>query len=102
MQQVGDRVDVTLRVENRTGGDVQNLLPADPLLQIEAGTQFTLGTRSSPTAYSIVRSGAVVAFRWRGSFDSAGVVGISASASALGAGSSALETLPTDCGTASR
>ncbi len=100
--QVGSRVAVTLRVENSTGAKITNVVPTKPSLQVETNTKFVLSTSPRPPAYSAVRDGRAVTFGWRGSLNSAGAVGISASASAADSNGVTINTPLVDCGTATR
>jgi hypothetical protein len=99
MEQSLDRVVVSLEVTNNTGGTLTNLVATNPLVQIEAGTAFTLANRSSPRAYAAIPQGTTLTFQWQGRLRSSGAVGVAAAASAVAPNGALVDTPQADCGT---
>ncbi len=79
--------------------DLTNVVAQSPLVQVEAGTKFSLGKAPSPRSYAVLLAGSTVIFRWQGRLSSSGAVGISASASAVAPSGATIDTPLVDCGT---
>lgn len=94
-----DRVVVVLEVTNDTGTDLRTVSARQPLVQLEAGTNLSLGTVSSPRSYGVILVGSTVSFQWQGRLSRTGAAGISASASAVAPNGESIGTPLADCGT---
>ncbi len=99
LEQARDRVVVSLEVTNDTGVDLRTVTAHQPFVQLEAGTNLSLGKVSSPRSYVVIPEGSAVSFRWQGRLSAAGAAGISASASAVGPNGEPIDTPLADCGT---
>jgi hypothetical protein len=93
-------VQITLVVQNGTGGDIRGLAGGQLRLDPEGGALFFDRTGPNPDAYPLVRAGFSVSFQFSGRLTPSGTMGFGALAGGIGPDNRPVQTQLADCGVA--